>query len=282
MKQILIISVVFLCLVFHKQTLAQISAGPTIGVNLSRLDDFAISKQMLRPGMYAGLHGAYQINNYLSFGIEAAWSEKSLTYQNTNTYSAYKKLQSGLQFIYPDLPDLSELLEFITGTTGLTLNDTAFEKRTGLINFKSIEIPITARLHYNKFRLEIGGYGSFLVGAKTSEIFEQDIPLFEVIPPSTFDSLSPFISAFIYSTFPGLKGPSYTESTSTKGMATFDYGLIGGVTYMPDEFLSLSVSYSYGLTQKLSKSLPNDKTHSVIRFTITYNLFGKIIQKPSF
>jgi len=282
MKKILLFLTISLIIAQQNQVCAQINAGPVLGVNLSRLEDFTTNKQMLRPGLYAGLTGSYQINKWLSFGIEAAWSEKHLTYQNSNTFSAFEKLQGGLQFIYPEFPDISELLELITGTSGLTLNDTAFETRTGLITFKTIEVPLTARFQYKKFRFDVGGYGSFLIGANTTETFEQDVPLFEVISPTVFDTLSPFISTFIYSTFPGLNGPDNSENSSTSGLASMDYGLIGGITYMPDDFLTIGISYSHGLAQKLSPSLPNDKSHAVFRFSITYNLFGKVIQKPSF
>ncbi len=261
---------------------AQISVGPLAGVNLSMTDNFSIDKTMFRHGLYAGIYGKYTLNNWLSFGLEAAWSEKNITYFNETKYSAFGKLQAGLQQIYPEFPDLSQLFQAISGTTGINLNDSVTETRNGMVCFRSVEVPLMAEFRYRKFGFTAGGFGSYLFGAETTEILEQDIPLFDLFPPALFDQISPFLSGFIYSTFPAMRSPVTSVTTSTKNLDTFDYGLIAGFSYHPDDFLTLRLQYLQGLSEKLSPSLPVNRTHSVIRFSVSYNILGKVNQKPLF
>jgi len=261
---------------------AQISAGPLLGVNMSRTDNFQIDKEMLRPGIYGGLYGNYKVNSWFSAGLEAAWSEKSHTFYDVTKFSALAKLQGSLGMLIPNLPDLTEIIEMVTGLTGLTLNDTVFESRRGMVDFKAIEVPVTAQFSYQKFRIDLGGYVSFLTGAYTERTVKQDIPLFDVLPPETFNEISPFIAGFIYAAFPAYKQPQESNSSLTRDFASTDFGLIGGITYQPDDFLSFSLRYSHGLTDKLSPDLAESKTHSVFRLSVSYNLFGKVVQKPSF
>jgi hypothetical protein len=258
---------------------AQISAGPVLGTNLSRVENFSINKEMLRPGIYGGLYTNYKFNDWFSVGLEAAWSEKSETFFNSERYSSFAKLQTALSMIYPELPDIGELIEMMTGVTGITFNDTITESNNGMVTFKSIELPLTARFTYKKFSFDAGGYYSFLIGAKTENTFLQESPLFEMIPMESLNMI-PMLPQFISMTFPALNEPQFSTSTSTKYFAQGDYGLVAGFSYKPDDFLTLSLRYTHGLAQKLSPMLPSDKTHSTIRFSIAYNIFGKVLQKP--
>lgn len=282
MKKICIILLIFSALLHSHFMHAQISAGPLLGANLSRTDNFAVQKTMLHPGLYAGLSGRYQLNNWLSFGIEAAYSEKSITYFNTQTYSAFDKLQPTLDMIFPGFPDISEILEIITGTTGIVFNDSVHETIDGITTFRSFEIPLTAEFRFREFGFTAGGYCSFLTGVETTEQLQQDIPMFDLFPPSTFDQVIPFISGFIYSAFPAMNKPVVSTTTAVNNIQTLDYGLIGGVTYHPDDYLTFGLQYVHGLSTKLSPALPDSRTHSVIRFSVSYNIFGKVSQKPLF
>ncbi len=281
MKKKAIIFIFALYVLQMNMAFSQISAGPLVGSNLSRMDDFSVEKQVWRPALYAGLYGSYEINDWFSVGIEAAWSEKSITYYNSTSYSAFEKLQSGLSVIYPELPDISDLFELITGSTGMTINDSAYDFNDGIVTFQYVEVPLLGQFSYGKFCIELGGYGALLVGAKTENTFSQDVPLFETFPPSNFEFV-PFLPTFIRGAFPAMSNPIQSTSVSTSGFAEFDYGLTGGITYRPDEYLTLSLRYSHGLAEKLSPDLPSSRTHSVLRFSISYNIFGKVIQKPSF
>jgi hypothetical protein len=282
MKRIYIIALLF-SITFQIQIVsAQISAGPMLGANLSRLDDFSVNKQMMRHGLYAGLYGKYQFNDWFSAGLEVAWSEKSVTFTGSESYSALKVLQDRLSMVIPGFPDIKDILDLITGSTGIAFSDSVYETSSGLVSFQYIEVPVKTSFRYKKFSFDAGGYVSYLAGASTEETLNQDIPLFDMIPPSSFDQVIPFLSGFIYSTFPALKEPVTSVSTSVKDFQMFDYGLTGGFSYYPDQFLTLSLSYSHGLANNLSPSLPKDRNHSVIRFSVTYNIFGKVTQKSLF
>jgi hypothetical protein len=278
MKRFIFIAFIFIPMFIN----AQISAGPLLGVNLSHTDNFPVNKNMLHPGIYAGVTGSYQLNKWLSFGIEVAWSEKSITYYNSEIYSSFGKLQPVFDQIFPGFPNISEIFQILTGTTGLTINDSVFETRDGITTFRSVEIPATAEFRFRKYGFIAGGYCSFLTGAETTEQLQQDIPLFDVFPPSTFDQVIPFISGIINSTFPAMNNPVVSTTTAMRNFQTFDYGLIGGFTYHPDDYLTFGLQYVHGLSTKLTPALPDSRSHSVIRFSVSYNIFRKVTQKPLF
>ena len=258
---------------------AQISAGLVAGTNLSRLDDFSINKEMLRPGIYGGIYGDYKFNNWLSAGLEIAWSEKSISYCNRETYSSIGRIQSQLQLMYPQIPDVADIITNLIGMTGMTFNDSVYESNRGLVTFRAIEAPILAKFHYKNFVFEVGPYVSYLIGAKTENTFLQDCPLFKAIPPSNLDSI-PLVPMFINMLFPALNNPRTETSVSTSKFANLDYGVVAGIKYKPNDFLSFGIRYTHGLVEKLSPNLPSSRTHSVFQFSVSYNLFGKLKQKP--
>ncbi len=279
MKHFIQVTAIFGCMLFSLSGHTQISAGLVAGTNLSRLDDFSIEKEMLRPGVYGGLYGDYKFNNWLSAGLEIAWSEKSISYYNSQTYSSIERIQEQLQLMYPGYPDITDLITEMIGFTGMTFNDSVYESNKGLVTFRSIEAPIIAKLHYNNFIFETGPYVSYLIAAKTENTFLQDCPMFQTIPPSNFDTIE-FLPMLINLSLPALNNPQTETSTSMSKFASLDYGFVAGVKYQPDDFLTISIRYTHGIAENLSPNLPSLRTHSVFLFSVTYNLFGKVIQKP--
>lgn len=282
MKKLLFISCFVFATFFTKESAAQFKAGPLAGSNLSILNDFTTEKQVLRPGIYAGLYSQYSINGWLSFGAEAAWSERSITYHNLQTYSAFGKLQQSIGQVIPGMPDFTDIIELITGTSALAFNDTVFEHRSGIVTFKSVEVPLVASFSYKKLSIDAGGYVAFLTGAVTESKVEQDIPFFDVFSPDMFNNIFPFLSTIIYGAFPSYSKPTETTTYVTKGFNSTDYGLIGGISYHPDDFWTIRIRYSHGLAEKLSPDLPESRKHSAVRVQISYNIFGKFLQKPMF
>ncbi len=282
MKKQLYLILILLSLFSVKESVAQLRAGILTGSNLSITKDFTTEKQVLRPCIYAGIYGQYNINNWLTFGAEIAWSEKSISFYDIQTYSAFSELEQSLGQIIPGMPDFNEIIEIITGTEGLAFNDTVYEHRSGIVMFKSIEVPLTATFSYKKFSFDAGGYISFLTGATTERKVEQDIPFFDVFSPDMFNNFFPLLSTFIYGTFPSYARPTETTTNVTDDFQAIDYGLIGGFSYHPDDFWTLSIRYSHGLANNLSPDIPQTKNHSAVRLQVSYNIFGKVLQKPMF
>lgn len=261
--------------VFH----AQWSAGPVVGTNLSLVENFTLDKDMLRPGINAGLYGEYSINDWLSVRLEPSFSQKSVTYNNATTYSGLDRIQDQLQLLYPGFPDVTDLIYDIVGLTGMAINDSVYESNHGMHTFQYVSVPFIAGFHYRNFCFEAGPYISYLFAANTANTFTQDVPLFKTIPPSNFDTI-PMIPMLINSTFPAMNEPVVSTSESISGFATLDYGVVGGIRYETDHNFSISIRYTHGFAQKLTPQLPNSTTHHVFQFALTYNLFGKVIQSP--
>jgi len=262
---------ILLCNSCTNPTFAQkVNYGAIFGVNMNVVTPRNHDTYLLKDGLYGGIYGTYGFNNNIKICIEGAYSQKYQIFFHDKTYSAIDVLINQFSFLFPEIPDIKDLIENTLALPMSLINDNVYESVNGRVLFHTFDFPITALYDYKNFTFEAGAYFSYLIGAKTNRITSQNIPLFDMIPDMVFDSI-PFASSILNSTFPAYKTPLVINSVSTRDFIYFDYGLVLGSGYELGN-ISLRLRYCFGLLKQQSPDLRTNQNHQLLQASIAYNV----------
>jgi len=150
-------------------------------------------------------------------------------------------------------------------------------------NYVKLKI-VTTRLRllrnmsYNvkQFNFGIGGYTSFLITAKSKQELTQNSSFYSLLQP-VIDSLGftgTLLKGVIDGTYPGLKAPAITESTSKDAFVKVDYGMIADITYNYSTNLFFNLRYQYGFPNYRISALQKPDNYTSFTFSFGYQ-FGR-------
>ncbi len=245
-----------LLFVFNKsnaQENSKISLGPEAGVNLIHAEKTDLGSDY-KLGMHFGVQVKYRINYHfaVSSGIYATEKKKKYTFVDTTTT--------------PDL--VGGLLGGFLGNGGSGEAD-VYNTTKGLVTEMYLELPIL--LHYKIHNLDFfaGPYAGILLSANRKEVTTSESTALDptsLIPDSLgLGGLGGLLS--------GLTGPpdlGTVKSNSKDGLASTDFGVIGGIGYHVDN-LQFNLMYTFGFLDYRTGIENEDlNNHQVIRFSVAY------------
>lgn len=211
----------------------KISLGPELGVNIIPLEntDYGYNYQL---GFHFGGHVKYHISDKFKISTGLFLTQKKKAYQFSDTNSVLSVIDGLLSsFGGIGAPNLN--LDSIINIPGINLDMTDDTK--GVQSEVFIKIPVLANYKYKNTNFYLGPYFGFLLMANQKEEITTDVPVFDFIDVSTFDSTG-FITSFLPSS-----GVKESNSSGTDGLTNFDVGFNAGIGYEMNK-LHFNLMYS--------------------------------------
>lgn len=248
----------FLVAMGHTLSAQNWSVGPELGSNAVMVEKSDLGRDY-HLCWYAGIHGAYQVNEFFSVRSGVYFSQRKKMYQSADT--------SALNVFGYDLNDL--------GIPGVDFS--VYSQTKGIVSLFGIEVPALATFNVKEFSFFAGPYMNFLVGAWSKERTDTQIPFLQTFD---IDSLDP--TGFISFLFPPPTSTRFSESSSVSNMRGFDFGFKTGMSYTHKAF-RMNFYYTFGIPDyRKNRGTDTYNAHQYATLSVAYNFrFGGSGQ-PSF
>ena len=251
MKNLLLAIVISLGFSAH----SQIYVGPEFGSNFIEVKNEDIGRSF-QPGWFAGGIFEYRFNNWFGIKTGVNYSQKRQAYSEYDT----------TLFSIPGF-DIAGLLGGTLSGLGINLDLNTYSETHGRIASHYIEIPLLARFSWKDYYIGVGGFGGFMLSAKTKTYSKERTPFVDII------DLEPIIALLGQPELAFLIPPASDEvsaSTSSKGgLRSWDYGLKGVLGYQSEHF-GFNASYQYGLPDYRTSPSGGKERHHFVQLTVNY------------
>jgi hypothetical protein len=242
------------------------AAGPRIGLNIIPASKDEVDGRTYQLGNNIGGYTHIKINQWFSIRGELYYSLKKKTYEYpVETSSLFNTLAKGFGGAFIDTSAFSSFQGFV--------NDTVYTHRRGKVNLSYIELPVSAVMSLKSWNIGIGTYVAFLVKGKAKEETSQDIPALKTIGTSLNNI--PFFSYFMKGLFPSYYSPTVSENNGRGPYKSFDFGLVGDVSYTFSNNINIGLRYSSGLINYRKNALKKRDYNSYIQISLAYS-FGSL------
>lgn len=251
MKNLLLALVISLGFTAH----SQIYVGPEFGSNFIEVKNEDIGRSF-QPGWFAGGIFEYRFNNWFGIKTGVNYSQKRQAFSEYDT----------TLFSIPGF-DIAGILGGGLGGLGVELDLNTYSESHGRIASHYIEIPLMARFAWKDYYLGVGGFGGFMLSAKTKTYAKSRTPFVNMI------DLEPIIALLGQPQLALLIPEPFEESTSSSsskgGLRTWDYGLKATLGYQSDHF-GFNASYQFGLPDYRTSPDGAKDRHHFVQLTINY------------
>ncbi len=247
--------------------------GARAGINLLPVPKDEVMGRQNYTGFNGGLFVSKRVYKKLALKVELNYTGKAKQY----SYSEKASLLSSFGNILGGLVNNSTI-----SSVTQYVNDTVYSNYKGVDKLGFIEIPVILTYNVKQFDFGIGGYTSFLITAKSKQELTQSSSFYNLLQP-VIDSLGfagTLLNGVIDGTYPGLKAPVITESTSKDMFVKVDYGMIADITYHYAPNLFFNLRYQYGFPNYRISPLQKPDNYTSFTFSFGYQ-FGWTRRKSS-
>jgi len=250
------------------------SYGPCIGINTINTYNNSTDSRLYSLGYNFGLFAERKVFKNFSLGLSFNVTQKKFASEDFHTSSFIGTMDKFLNTFNSFLPveiSIKEILETYLGTSASLINDTVFNYYRDMTSFTYFEMPLLMTYRYKRISFQAGPVFSFIYKARSNTMSKQEIPLLDMLPVSLFDTME--YGAYIDTVFNNI--------TTTSDYASFNMGLLAGLTYELYDNVILCMYYS----QMFSNLYDNSKKkayHSLFNLSLKYNLRPLFKSKPSF
>ena len=225
--------------------------GPSVGLNLIQTEDSPIGTNF-QLGMHLGAEINYNFKRRWSLNSGLFFTQKKKHYSFVDTTTTFNAggLLGGI--IGGGTPNTNNLQADVFNTTN------------GVVTENFIQVPILISYKVQRFNFFIGPSVGYLISANRKEVV-------------TSESTATDISSIIPGGTGGLGGllgtpsnePITKNTSSTKGLRTFDLSAIVGFGYSMDN-VKFNLTYSYGVLDYRNNNTGDFENLSLTRFSIVY------------
>lgn len=240
-------------------SLAQkLSFGPKAGVNVIPVEKNDVMGNIYKFGWHSGGFFQYKLANNISLQSELYYNIKRKSYAFTDT--------SSLKDMLNDFGDIASDTSFQQAANAF--NTDVYSKTTGAVRQTHIELPVLVTYNlWKSIEISAGAYVSYLIGAKSYEKLEQDIPLLRAT--HAFDTI-PEVKFFINSYYPAHETPVFTTSSGKSKYTNFDFGWITALAYRTEADIIFNVRYTKGIWDYRDSPSGNKQVHSSLQFSVAF------------
>lgn len=239
---------------------------PSLGSNLTFIDDGGNTGTSLKNGLHAGIGASMLMEEHWSFDYGLNVNMRFATY--------YSESESD---------ELNDLLNIGTIPIISDFDFTVYNSVNGLTEYWTLDVPLTVSYKFNSgFMLFGGGYLNYLLSARNDEENIQHIPVFEVIDPSELTFIDPALLLFLPT-----NSVETTTNKSKSEMRDLGFGVNVGLGYRSENFM-LRLSYLHGIND-LRKDLDlvemNIKNQRTVQLSIAFlfkDIFMSSKEKPKY
>ncbi len=237
MKQVLFIFCCGVVSLFHGQQafFKKLTVEPYLGVNISPKIENELAKDYF-VNANGGLLLNYDILNDFQLHLGVGLSDRRFQYANRDTSFVLDEYRFLLELAGVDVDEL----EMTLSQNGLQFN--RYSSTNGIAKSLQLEIPVGASYSYKSFQFNAGGYFSFLINGKKSELEESRIPLLETVTIDSIDQ-SGLVSSFL----PPAQSSQINELSNIDNLNRFNFGFRFGVGYQYRSNVKFYVNYNIDL-----------------------------------
>ncbi|WP_027420245.1 porin family protein [Crocinitomix catalasitica] len=222
--------------------------GLDIGGNVMPIGE-RILLQNYNLGLNGGIYVDYALTDEIALSLGVYYSQKK---HYLETYDSTKLSLFGFEDALPG--DDLNLYQYTRTKTATTQN--------------YIEMPLLIKYEYKMLEFFGGPYFGFMIGAKTVESVESNVPLLQTIDINSFDE-SGLLTAFL----PPKYAYEINESSSVKNLKSFDFGLRVGMAIKSEIGLGFRGSYSFGMIDyRTNDNQSTKQKYGYTQFSIFYEL----------
>lgn len=221
--------------------------GPELGMNLIKLDENKIGNNY-QPSWHSGLAVEFEFTNWLSAKSGVFYTQKRQAFSSNDTS------------VFPLVNLIAE-----GGIEGIDFN--TYSETEGRHTQNYLQIPLMASFNWKGLSLSLGGYLGYQFSSRTREMEITNTPFVTTIDIESFDQ-SGMISSFL----PEPHTETFTESSNSTSLRTFDHGFKGAIGYKM-KHVGVNLSYLMGSPDyRILQSNTDIQNHQYVQFSINYML----------